>query len=186
VARPIRGALASCHFMVAVLHEKFHESQWCDQEVGWVMGRGIPVMPVRRQPHHGARFDGFLEEHQDLLLGPADGSGEWWLAEQIFMRVVNEPRTRTVGIKALAEAFVNSFNYDNTRKLWALVEQVDQFDSEQLRRLEYAVQTNRQVYECNVDGDSVPDLVKRLIEKFEEPAPDPDPWALPPKGDPPF
>jgi len=183
----IRAALASCHFMVAVLHARFHESQWCDQEVGWAMGRGIPVMPVRRQAHHGQRRDGFLEEHQDLVLGPAGqfGTGEWWLAEQVFNRVLAEPKTRAIGTKALAEAFVNSFNYDNTRKLWAHIAQVDHFDGEQLRRLEYAVQTNGQVYECNVDGVGLPDLVKQLVLKFEPPPPSNDPWDVPSDG-PPF
>lgn len=176
----IRAGLASCHFMVAVLHEKFHESQWCDQEVGWAMGRGVPVMPVRRQSHVGPRFDGFMEEHQDLVIGPATqyGTGEWWLAERIFEAVLYEPKTRSIGIKSLVEAFVHSFNYDNTRKLWVHIEKVDHFDSEQLRRLEYALQTNRQVYECNVDGQGLPDLVKALVEKFEPPPP-PDPWSTP-------
>lgn len=197
----IRSALSSCHFMVAVLHEKFHESQWCDQEVGWALGRGVPVLPVRRQPNTGPRYDGFMEEHQDLVLGPVSqfGSGEHWLAERIFNAVVTDPKTRTVGIKALAEAFVNSTSFDNTRRLWAVIAAVDQFGSDQLRRLEYAVQTNRQVYDANVDGVFVPDLVKQLIDKFEppqpvtgfgapvadpwdsaKPAPTTDPWATPP------
>ena len=185
----IRSALASCHFMVAVLHEKVHESQWCDQEVGWAMGRGVPVMPVRRQalPPGAGRFDGFMEEHQDCVIGPAQqfGSGEWWLAEQIFLAVLNEPKTRTIGIKALAEAFVHSGSWDNTRKLWPLVEQVDSWDSEQLRRLEYAVQTNREIYDCNVAGIGVPLLVKQLVEKFEPPN-QPGPWMAPCEGEPPY
>lgn len=173
----IREALSSCHFMVAVLHETFHESQWCDQEVGWAMGRGLPVMPVRRTPHRGPRLDGFLEEHQDLVIGPAMqyGTGAWWLASQIFERVLAEPKTHAVGVRALAEAFVHSGSYDQTRRLWRLIEAVDHFDSEQLRRLEYAVQTNRQVYECIVDGLPAPDLVKRLIESVEPPLPAPIP-----------
>ncbi len=181
----IRAALASCDFAVAVLHEKFHESQWCDQEVGWALGRGIPVMPVRRQVFQGERRDGFLEEHQDLVLGPAPqfGSGEWWLAEQIFERVLSEPKTRERGFKALAEAFVNSFSFDSTRKLWAKVAEVENWQPEQLRRLEYAVATNRQVYEANLDGQPIPDLVKALIERFEPPAPPAqpkqDPWEPP-------
>lgn len=179
----IRAALASCHLMVAVLHERFHESQWCDQEVGWALGRGVPVMPVRRQPHVGHRYDGFLEEHQDLVLDPAQGTGEYWLAQQIFERVLAEPKTRSVGVKALAEAFVNSYNFDNTRRLWARIDQVESFDSEQLRRLEYAVQTNRQVYECNVAGVLIPDLVKQLVEKFEPPPP-PAPGAVASGGSP--
>jgi hypothetical protein len=163
----IRAALASCHLMVAVLHENFHESQWCDQEVGWALGRGIPVMPVRRQAHVGQRFDGFLEEHQDLVLDPKYGSGEWWLAQRIFERVLAEPKTQAVGVKALAEAFVNSHSYDRTRYLWAHIAQVETWDSEQVRRLEYAVETNRQVYAGDFGGVPVPDLVKQLVEKFE-------------------
>ena len=58
---------------------------------------------------------------------------------------------------------------------------MDQFDTEQLRRLEYAVQTNRQVYECMTDGESIPDLVKRLVEKYEPPPP-----AWPTAAEPPY
>ena len=185
----IRAALASCHFMVALLHEKFHESQWCDQEVGWAMGRGVPIMPVRREAHVGPRFDGFMEEYQDCVLGPANlyGTGEWWLADRILDAVLEDRRTNNVGVKALAEAFVNSGSYDTTRAHWARIEKVDHFDSDQLRRLEYAVKTNRQVYEANVGGVLVPELVKQLVEKFEPPPP-PDPWATPGGGsdDPPF
>ena len=119
------------------------------------------------------------------VLGPAPqfGSGEWWLAEQIFERVLSEPKTRERGFKALAEAFVNSFSFDSTRKLWAKVAEVENWQPEQLRRLEYAVATNRQVYEANLDGQPIPDLVKALIERFEPPAPPAqpkqDPWEPP-------
>ena len=36
----IETALASCEALVALLHEKFHESKWADQEIGFAMGRG--------------------------------------------------------------------------------------------------------------------------------------------------
>ena len=38
----IETALASCEALVALLHEKFHESKWADQEIGFAMGRGGP------------------------------------------------------------------------------------------------------------------------------------------------
>jgi len=163
--------------MVAVMHERFHQSQWCDQEVGWAMGRGIPVMPVRRQAHTGPRFDGFMEEHQDCVIGPADqyGAGDWWLAEQIFDQVLKDQKTRNIGIKALAEAFVASGSYNTTRKHWERIEKVERWEAESLRRLEYAVQVNNQVYDCNVNGVMVPDLVKALVQRFEPP-PEADPW----------
>ena len=38
----IETALATCDSLLALLHPKFHESQWTDQEVGFAMGRGVP------------------------------------------------------------------------------------------------------------------------------------------------
>ena len=65
---------------------------------------------------------------------------------------MTDPRTRDAGIKSLVEAFVNSWSYDTTRFLWVMIANVDTFESAQLRRLEYAVETNNQVYDANVDG----------------------------------
>lgn len=43
----IQSALESCHAMVAFLTDTFGASEWCDQEVGWAMGRSLVVIPVR-------------------------------------------------------------------------------------------------------------------------------------------
>lgn len=177
----IKATLATCHGLIAVLHPQFHGSQWCDQEVGWALGRNIPVAAVRRDTAIRTQ-DGFLEEHQDITLGASHGSGEWFLAQQIFQLMLNDSRTHEKGLRALAEAFVNSFNYNNTRALWTLIEREPRWESEHLRRFEYAVETNAQVYDANANAEMMPDLVKNLVEKFEPPAPKPrpDPWAEPP------
>ncbi len=176
----IRRALQSCDFMVVVVHDRFHESQWCDQEVGWAFGRDIPVMPVRRAYVAGPRVDGFLEEHQDCTLDPSKGPGDWWLAHQILEQVVRDSRTHSLGVKALVEAFVTSFSFNRTRQLWGLIAQEPYLEAEQLRRLEFAVAIQRQVYEANVDGEMAPAVVQALVAKFEPPSPDApaDPWAF--------
>jgi hypothetical protein len=109
----IKAGLATCDLLIAVLHPQFHTSQWCDQEVGWALGRNIPVAAVRWDTATRTQ-DGFLEEHQDITLGATHGSGEWFLAQQIFQLALNDSRTHEKGLRALAEAFVNSFNYNNT------------------------------------------------------------------------
>ncbi len=43
----IQRALSGCSALVALHHEGFRASQWTAQEVGWVLGRGLPVVPVR-------------------------------------------------------------------------------------------------------------------------------------------
>ena len=152
----IRSGLASCHFMVAILHERFHGSQWCDQEVGWAMGRNIPIMPVRlgAAPH---RKDGFLEEYQDCSVDLDRPDAVWFLARTIFEEVLSDVRTHQVGVRALAEAFVHSRSFAQTDYLWEKIAAEPRWESTELRRLEYAVSTNDQIYRCYTAGKPVPE-----------------------------
>jgi hypothetical protein len=43
----IEAALKECDALVAFLHPGFHASNWTDQEVGFVLARGVLVVPVR-------------------------------------------------------------------------------------------------------------------------------------------
>lgn len=177
----IKSALSTCDALVALMHANFHHSQWCDQEVGWALGRDVPEAAIRRQSDERTG-DGFLEERQDITLGTAQSRPEWFLAWKIFLLVLNDSRTHEKALHALAEAMVNSFSYANTRALWPLIEQEPRWESEQLRRMEYAVATNPQVYEANFNSTMIPSLVKGLVEKFEptQIAPDGDPWNVSP------
>jgi hypothetical protein len=44
--REIENALQSMDALVALFTEDFHESNWTDQEVGFALGRGVPVTAV--------------------------------------------------------------------------------------------------------------------------------------------
>lgn len=169
----IKIGLDTCDFFAAVVNLKdFHTSQWCDQEVGWALARKVPILPIRPAgfDRSNAR-DGFLEEHQDDCIPDNHPNPEVWVAHQIFMAVVREPSLREKSVKSLAEALVNSRSYATTRTIWAHLEKQPNIESEQLRRLEYAVQTNNQVYDANVDGTPVSVKVNELVDRFEPPAP---------------
>jgi hypothetical protein len=58
----IENALSSMDAFVALLTEDFHESDWTDQEVGFAVGRGVPVICVKlgRDPY------GFIGKFQAL------------------------------------------------------------------------------------------------------------------------
>lgn len=175
----IKAGLSSCDLFVSFLHERYHPSQWCDQEVGWALGRDLPIIVIR--PEGVPRgHDGFLEEHQELVL-TKEGRSSWHIARTIFLTALNDPGTRDAGIKSLVEAFVSSHSFDTTRFFWSHIEKVATFEPAQLRRMEFAVETNPQVYDANTGGVLIPDLVKALVARFEPPAP-PDPWS----DEPPF
>lgn len=165
----IKSGLASCHAFVALLHNGFHQSQWCDQEVGWALGRRVPIIPVR--PPGGERRDGFLGDYQDVILTKED---EFFLSRQIFMSLFHDPRTHEAGVRCLAEGFVNSWSFDTTRWFWELIAAEPHFESEQLRRLEYAVATNNQVFNAvyGPQGEPIPELVAALVKRHEPPPPE--------------
>jgi hypothetical protein len=64
----IEDALRTCHSLVALLHPGFHKSNWTDQEVGFVMGRDMPVFAVRL----GEAPYGFLAKFQAFPLKSGD------------------------------------------------------------------------------------------------------------------
>lgn len=42
----IKKNLRACDVLLALITPAFRDSEWTDQEVGWCLGRGIPVVPV--------------------------------------------------------------------------------------------------------------------------------------------
>ncbi|MDR3359379.1 MAG: toll/interleukin-1 receptor domain-containing protein [Bifidobacteriaceae bacterium] len=168
----IRSALATCDAMIALTHERFHASQWCDQEVGWALGRSVPVIPVRPGGFdRSSAADGFLEEHQDFqLTGP---QREWELARRTLVTLLDHERTHATALTAAVESFVASPSFNHTRWIWPYIARITNLSGDQLRRLEYAIATNDQVYKAGADGKALPVLVEDLVKKHEPP----DPWA---------
>lgn len=73
----IETALATCEVLVALLHEKFHLSNWTDQETGFAMGRGVPAFAVK----FGQDPYGFIGRFQ-AFNGNGKTTGE--LAREMF------------------------------------------------------------------------------------------------------
>lgn len=170
----IKAGLASCDALVAFMDDGFHASQWCDQEVGWALGRNIPVLPVRPIGFdRSTASDGFIEEHQDLLLDKAEGYPAPWLSWEILKVLLGTNTTNAVGVRALGEALVRSSSYDRTRDLWRLIEEQSTIESDTLRRIEFAGNSNRQVYEAGYGYPSrkIPELIEELVLRHEPPPP---------------
>ena len=58
----IENGLATMDAFVAIMTEKFHESDWTDQEVGFAIARGVPIIAVKlgKDPY------GFIGKFQAL------------------------------------------------------------------------------------------------------------------------
>lgn len=152
----IEDGLSDCDGMVVFLHDGFGTSVWCDQELGWVMGRKRPVMLLGfdQMPH------GFASKFQALPAATLTAAA----AGMAVVRWVLSQKTLTPRVaESLSIAFAGSTSYDRTRFLIPYLEQVDSFTDDQLSRIETAAKTNSQVRDANYEFKPVTQWVASFV-----------------------
>jgi hypothetical protein len=133
-------ALRSMHALAALITLDFHGSNWTDQEVGWALGRGIPVMPVRL----GADPYGFAAKIQAI---PGSLDNPVALADNIVQALLRNGQTRGHIRRALVEAFEASDSFATAKRLKQLIVSIKDFTNEEKDRLRNACTENDQVAE---------------------------------------
>ena len=86
----IENALSSMDAFVALITEDFHDSVWTDQEVGFALGRGVPIIPVKL----GKNPYGFLAKVQALSCF----SGTGFTTKESELVVSNPQRRRIASV----------------------------------------------------------------------------------------
>lgn len=72
---------------MAILMPGFQESRWCDQEVGFAVGRDVLVIPLRK----GLDPYGFIGKYQGIQ---AQNKTIGDVAEAIFRTLIKSPKTK--------------------------------------------------------------------------------------------
>lgn len=163
----IESALVSCDALLAILHVGFKESNWCDQEVGYVLGRNVPVIPLSYdlQPY------GFLGVVQSLAASryPVRQGMEAThpvpapLVSEIVRLLLREPRVGATLTEHMVDALVHSWNWDQSNSIAPLLaSDAPIFTADHLRRLREAQSSN---YEVSQAFEVEPALQK-LISRF--------------------
>jgi TIR domain len=162
----IESALRSCQAMAVFLHDGFHESLWCDQEVGFAMARQVPVLPLR----YDLNPYGFMGK---LQAERCAGLPDWQMAHKVMDWLMRTPSLQHAATDGLVSGFVNSRTFDNSRHLLLDLEEVQQFTPEQLNRLDEATTANSQIREAVISGTTVPKRIEQLISaRGEKPSRD--------------
>jgi hypothetical protein len=130
----IESALYSMDGLAALLTEKYHDSHWTDQEVGFALGRHVPVIPVRlgRSPY------GFLGRIQAL-------SCNWDNAAE---RIVKLLITYEGMFDHYLQAMRDCGSYDNGNLLARILPSIEELDDDQIAELVDAYNSNSQIYEA--------------------------------------
>lgn len=148
----IERALASMHALAAMATPGFDASVWCQQEIGFALGRGVPVIPLRL----GADPSGFLGHIQAF---PGDTAKIVELGSCVVDALLKFDRTSAIMRESLVSTFERSTSWESARFLKTPLMTVSGFDAGQLARLEKALTTNEKV--ANAWG--VPDAIKQLL-----------------------
>lgn len=97
----IEAALHSMHALAAILMPGYQNSDWTDQEVGFALGKGVPVVPIMR----GLAPYGFKGKIQGI---DAAGKTVRFVTQEILDALAREPTTRPSLLMAVTDAMLTS------------------------------------------------------------------------------
>ena len=154
----IEEALRSMDALAALLTPGFHESKWTDQEVGYAMGSGRLILPIR----HGVDPHGFIGKYQGYTIKA--GVSYVTIAADIVSILSRHPVTSRRMAGSLVARFEDSGSFASAASTMGLLEECPVIPEELLVRIEAAPEENGQV------GSSfgVPGRIKSLTTKHRE------------------
>ncbi len=168
----IELALATCAGMLALITPDFINSEFCDQEVGYAMGRGLLVAAIM----HGEQPHGFVGKWQGISgEDPDDESAARKLARKVFDVFVENERTRAEMASAIVNRYVNSTSFENARANTSRLMNVPKelWTEQMVEDVEQAGKENSQVEDAFWYGGKVPSAVQKHLDELLERRPDP-------------
>ncbi len=146
--KEIELALRSMDSLVALVTPKFRESSWCDQEVGWARGRGVPIITAKL----GIETHGFTGKYQAFTgkLNPPNR-----LALTIFKTLKSKEQTTRAIYRALPHALTISESFNQSIELVPYIEEYKDYTDFEKKILWNACQRNRQVRDAFGVSDTI-------------------------------
>ncbi len=154
----IESALRTMDALAAVLTDDFLHSKWCDQEVGFALGRGKLVVPLRA----GADPHGFLGKHQGLMIKGDKASD---IAPRLSEVLISNGQSSARMADALIERLITSTGWERSRRTMGLLEKVTFLNRTQVARLAQAPSLNNEV----AGAFTVPTRIETLIGRVGQP-----------------
>lgn len=132
--RDIERALSSMDILVALMSKSFHDSDWTDQEVGYALGRGIPVIAAKIGKNGQLPY-GFIGKDQALSCTTGD------LATELVKLLIAHDEV----LDAFTFSVQNCGSYDEGNGLAEVLPSIEHLSNAQRRRLIDAYNNNGQV-----------------------------------------
>lgn len=150
----IETALATSEALAALLHPNFHQSNWVDQEIGFAMGRGLPVFSVR----FGNDPYGFIGRFQAFN---GQGKTAEALAAELFDAYRKNKQTQRRMAEVLIGRFEESGSFADAKSWMNYLEELEIWEPSFSTRIGAAAKGNSQVREAWGVADRVDTLTKK-------------------------
>ena len=150
----IEKGLFSMDALCAVLMPGFKESNWTDQEVGVAVGRGVLVIPIRKDlDPYG--FIGKYQGYQSL------GKNIDQVAEGVFLIITKNPKTRNKIITCLIDLLLLSNNSTEALERISALKKIDDLPKERIIQLRARFTENE-----NLNKDEVIKAFNELTKPY--------------------
>ncbi len=162
----IRHALQTCNLLVALLTPGYRESPWTDQEIGWALGRQVPVVAIRR----GIDPYGFIGRYQAIR--GSDLTAEE-LATKVFDVLWRDREHHPLVEQSVAYALAESHSFAQTRLLYRYIREVNLWSSDMIDVVQDSLERNRNVYDAWYGSRDVSRLLEDLLDDKRSAPPSP-------------
>ena len=139
----ILKGLETMEVMLAFVTDDFHESTWTDQELGYALGKGIPIVSLKLQKKAPAGFIG----PEQAIRGSLDNivASAFEIYQSIANKIVEKNRLQD----ALISAFLDSQSFEETKNRFdRMAKVVKSLSEDQLARIIERFRENEQLYRC--------------------------------------
>ncbi|MFT4694111.1 MAG: hypothetical protein ACI8TE_001012 [Francisella sp.] len=131
----IEKALHTMAYLVTILIDGFKESDWCTQEVGFALGRNIPIVNIKK----GLDPYGFFGKYQAIQ---GNGKSMSKVACAIFGYIVKNSKTRQKMLSILSNLISSSTNVEMSLKQLKILSKVDDIPKVILQQMADQIQKN--------------------------------------------
>lgn len=155
----IEKALDHADAGLVFVHQGLRDSEWCDQEIGWLQGRHVPVMALR---FNGTPY-GFFAKHQAQPV-PV-GATAISIAEMTVDRIATKPELSGGFAASLVSAMASSPNFATTDAIWKRLRELPSLDADLCSQLLEAAKSNNQIFWADSPWDGG-ESYRRVITEF--------------------
>ncbi|MEP0339902.1 MAG: TIR domain-containing protein [Alphaproteobacteria bacterium] len=150
----IKG-LETMEIMLAIVTDDFHQSFWTNQEVGFALGRGTPIISLKVQE---SEPPGFIEEKQAVRGSLTDPSPS---ASAVYNLIANRLGQHDRLKKTVIAAFLDSPDFTESQSRFNRMSSVvEALTDEELEQIKSSYKSNDQLHNCIYLNSNYNRLVK--------------------------